>query len=152
MMYKLLLGLSCLASYSFADCTFKIINYSQSAITVEVGFYNSIKQTKLIEPAANGTEIKLKSNYQCNSTNDFGMSKAYLKFPKDPNYGGANYSAANNSINLMGLCQDKSGCEVRANDGTRLWLNADGHAINAEKFEVKLNFTGLANSKSAGTP
>lgn len=154
-MKKTLIGLILLNSVipmAFADCMFKILNYSDSAVTTTIGFYGAKNnQTFIVTPA--DTAIKhFKSDYECNSIGAGGLGKAFVQFPKDPGYGGANYSPENDRITLMGKFSGNSGGrEILADNGTPLWLNTMNKPMESAVFEIKLNFTGRPSSLSAGT-
>lgn len=143
--------LSSFYSFTHADCMFKIINYSDSEVTAKVGFYGSTDKTIVVAPADTIIE-KIDSPYNCKSTNVSGLGRSYISFIKDPAYGGANYSPENNSITLMGkFSGTDGGREIRADNGTPVWLNTMGSPMIESEFEVKLNFTGRPNSRSSGT-
>lgn len=147
----LLIVLTSIIGISYADCMFKIINYTDSAITVKMGFYRGKEITMIAEPAITTIE-SIPSSYQCNGAAPNGLGVAYVSFPKDPDYGGVNYSPITKMANLMGVFTGTSdGRIVKSDNGTPLWLNVTDLAVDDEVFEVKLNFTGRPNSRSAGT-
>lgn len=151
-MKKLTLIISLFSTLSHADCMFKIINYTDSEFTAKVGFYNGESETILVKPA-DSTIIKMVSHYECNSSTQSGLGVTYISFIKDPNNAGANYSAENKSINIMGrYTGSPDGREVNSDDGKKSWLNATGNAVTNEKFEIKLNFTSRPNNFFGGTP
>lgn len=153
-MKKLLTTLILSSCYSFAqaDCMFKILNYSDSAVTTTIGFYGANNnKTFIVAPADTAIE-HFKSDYECNSVGAGGLGKAFVQFPKDPGYGGANYSPENDRITLMGKFNGNSGGrEILADNGTPLWLNTMNKPMESAVFEIKLNSTGHPNSLSAGT-
>ncbi len=143
--------LSSICNLTNADCMFKIINYTDSTITAKVGFYGSSDKIITINPADAAIE-KITSPYNCKSTSVSGLGKSYISFINDPAYGGANYSPENDSITLMGkFSGTDGGREIRADNGTPIWLNTMGSPMIESEFEVKLNFTGRPNSRSSGT-
>ncbi|MDD3266341.1 MAG: hypothetical protein PHC75_04080 [Burkholderiales bacterium] len=151
-MKKLIIILSTISTLSYADCMFKIINYTDSEFSAKIGFYNEKSEIVLVNPA-DSTIIKMTSKYECNSSTSSGIGVSYISFIKDPNGAGANYSAENKSINIMGrYTGSANGREVNSDNGKKFWLNATGDAITDEKFEVKLNFTSRPNSFFGGTP
>lgn len=151
-MKKLILILSITSTLSYADCMFKIINYTDSEFTAKLGFYNGESKVVLVTPA-DSTIIKMTSNYECNSSTSSGVGVSYISFIKDPNGAGANYSAENKSINIMGkYTGSANGREINSDNGQKFWLNATGGAITDEKFEIKLNFTSRPNNFFGGTP
>lgn len=151
-MKKLILLLTITSTLSYADCMFKVINYTDSEFTANVGFYNGENKTVLIVPA-DSTIIEIKSDNECNSSTPSGLGLAYISFIKDPYGAGANYSAENKTINIMGRYTGTiNGREIVSDNGQKLWLNASGNAITNDKFEVKLNFTSRPNSFFGGTP
>ena len=134
-----------------ADCMFKIINYTDSPITAKFGFYNG-NSTTLIAKPADTTIQTITSNYECNSPSPSGLGVSYLTFPNDPDQGGVNYSPITKRANLMGVFTGTTdGREVKSDNGTPLWLTVTDLSIKDDVFEVKLNFTGRPNSRSAGT-
>ncbi len=153
-MKKILAALifSSYGSFIHADCMFKILNYSDSAVTTTIGFYGTKEsKTFVVSPADTAIE-HVKSEYECNSVGNGGLGKAFVQFPKDPNYGGANYSPEDDRINVMGKFNGNAGGrEVLADNGTPLWLNTINKPMESSVFEIKLNFTGRPNSFSAGT-
>lgn len=152
-MKKLLLTalITSITSIANADCMFKIINYSDSPITVKFGFYNGQPMTVLAKPADTTIET-VTNNYQCNSQAPNGLGVTYLTFPNDPDQGGVNYIPAAQHANLMGkFTGTTDGREVKSDNGTPLWLTVTDLSIKDDVFEVKLNFTGRPNSRSAGT-
>lgn len=146
-----LLTTAIISSTSYADCMFKIMNYTDSAITAKVGFYKGNSKTILVPPADTTIE-KIASNYLCNDAAPNGLGLTYIMFPKDPDYGGVNYSPIAGKATLMGNYQGMpDGRLVKADNETPLWLNVTDNAVDDNVFEVKLNFTGRPNSRSAGT-
>ena len=153
-MKKILVSLiliSSLPQIAQADCMFKILNYSDSPITTTIGFYGESSMTFVVAPAETAIE-HFKSDYDCKSVGPSGLGKSFVLFPKDPAYGGANYSPENDNITLMGkFSGTDGGRELRADNGIPIWLNTMGSPMESKSFEIKLNFTGRPNSKSAGT-
>ena len=146
-----LLTTAIISGSSYADCMFKIMNYTDSAITAKVGFYKGNSKTILALPADTTIE-KISSNYLCNDAAPNGLGVTYIMFTKDPDYGGVNYSPIAGKATLMGNYQGMpDGRLVKADNETPLWLNMTDNAVDDNVFEVKLNFTGRPNSRSAGT-
>lgn len=140
-----------LSSFSYSDCMFKIMNYTDSAITAKVGFYKGNSKTIVAQPADTMIE-KIPSDYQCNDAAPNGLGVTYIMFPKDPDHAGVNYSPIAHKATLMGNYQGMpDGRLVKADNETPLWLNVTDNAVNDDVFEIKLNFTGRPNSRSAGT-
>lgn len=151
-MKKYLIILTAISTMSNADCMFKIINYTDSEFSARVGFYNGENESRIVKPA-DSTIIKLTSKYECNSTSASGLGVSYISFTKDPYGAGANYSAENKLINIMGrYTGSANGREIISDKGQLFWLNTTGNAINKDVFEVKLNFTSRPNSFFGGTP
>ena len=152
-MFKLLIlgcGL-CHCGLASADCDFVIINYTDSAVSVKAGFYGK-NASSLIAAAADTSIIRLKSDVKCNDSNAIGLGQAYIMFPNDSHGAGANYSPSQGGLNFMGkFTGDASGRLMTADNGTPIWLNASGLAIDDSQFQVKLNFIGRPSSRSAGT-
>jgi hypothetical protein len=147
----LVTSLIVLTSLSWADCQFKIINYTQSPITAAIGFYGGTSKTLVVAPTSTAIE-KLASNWQCTDSTDYGSGVSFIRFPNDPDLAGANYAPEQSKINLLGRDSGAAnGRFVTADDGKSLWLTNRGVTINKQTFEVKLERTQQANSKVAGT-
>lgn len=141
-----------LSSNVFADCMFKIINYTDSQVTTKIGFYHGQNKTIIAEPATTTIE-SIPSNYQCNGVTPVGLGVSYVSFTKDPGHGGMNYSPSSKSAMLTGTYAGSSyGRIIQADNGSKLWIDINDNAIRDDVFEIKLNFTGRPNSRSAGTP
>jgi hypothetical protein len=139
------------SSLAFADCDFKIINYTNFEVSAKVGFYGSTESSILVKPS-DTTFVRMKGDYKCNDATPFGTGRAYIMFPKDPQGAGANYSPLERGINFMGRFSGSAGGRImQADNGQLIWLNASGKPINDTTFEIKLNFTERPNSMSAGT-
>lgn len=136
----------------FANCMFKILNYTDSAVTTTIGFYGAPNNKTFIVAPADTVIENFSSTYDCKSISASGLGKSFVQFPKDPGYGGANYSPENDRITLMGKFSGNSGGrEILADNSTPLWLNTMNKPMESDVFEIKLNFTGRPSSKSAGT-
>ena len=153
MLAKLALAwsLMVLTSLTFADCDFIIINYTDSAVSLKAGFYGGI-ESNIVAKAADTSILRIKSDYKCNSATKIGLGRAYIRFPKDPHHAGANYSASDGQINFLGKFTGETGGRImNADNGTPVWLNSTGLAIDETTFQVKFNFISRPNSFSAGT-
>ncbi|MBX9598223.1 MAG: hypothetical protein K2X04_06575 [Burkholderiales bacterium] len=138
------------SNLAFADCDFKIINYTNFEISAKVGFYGSIESSIMVKPS-DTTFVRMKGDYKCNDSTPFGTGRAYVMFPKNQG-SGANYSPLEKGINLMGQFSSSAGGRIiKADNGQQIWLNASGKPIDDTTFEIKLNFTERPNSRSAGT-
>ena len=139
------------SNLAFADCDFKIINYTNFEVSAKVGFYGGIESSIMVKPS-DTTFVRLKGDYKCNDSTPFGTGRAYVMFPKDPQGAGTNYSPLENGINFMGRFSGSAGGRVMQGDnGQLIWLNSSGKPIDDTTFEIKLNFTERPNSLSAGT-
>lgn len=149
--YLLIIGMLVLPLVSYADCMFKILNYADSPVTVKIGFYRGESEEFIAEPAT--TSIRsLHSQYACNGSSIAGLGVVYVSFPKDPDHAGAIYLPRSGTIKLQGdFTGTPDGRLMRADNGTTVWLNTTDLAIDAETFQLKLNFTGRPNSFVAGT-
>ena len=136
---------------AMADCDFIVINYTDYAVLFSAGFYGESAHSRSAK-AATATVLRVNSSYSCNDANRIGIGRAYLKFPNDANGAGANYLARQDALNFMGkFTGDASGRQMTADNGSLVWLNSTGLAIDENEFQVKLNFVARPSSRSAGT-
>ncbi len=152
---KKILFISCISLCSMissADCMFKLMNYTDSPVTVKVGFYKGESEEFVAEPATTSIRKITSSQYLCNSTNASGFGVVYVSFTNDPDHAGAIYVPRSDSVKLKGdFTGTPDGRFMRANNGKPIWLNTTDLAIDDETFQLKLNFTGRPNNFSAGT-
>ncbi|MCE2706598.1 MAG: hypothetical protein LW807_05920 [Proteobacteria bacterium] len=88
-------------SYGFADCLFKISNYSDYSVTIEVGFYKAESKSLVIPNSSNRT-IMINSDYNCLSSNLSGNGLSYINLIGGKSIGGWRYIPQSNMLRAMG--------------------------------------------------
>ena len=129
------LFLSILLATSYADCLFRVINYSRYSVGVVAGFYGGESATMTVARSVANT-VMVKSNYNCSSVNPNGLGVAHINLSNNANFGWR-YIPATQMIRAMGISNNNSTFVLALVNGRRVVL-LNSYKPSKDIFEVQI--------------
>jgi len=133
---------------SYADCVFRVINYSRYSVTVNAGFYGAESATMTIGRNVSNA-VMIKSDYNCTSFSPGGLGRAHINLVDNVNYGWR-YLPTSNMIRAMGISNNNSTFEIAFTNRRRIVL-MHNYKPTPDLFEVQIKpslFRDFKNSSS----
>jgi hypothetical protein len=144
----LFLVLSICFGVSYADCLFRVINYSRYSVGVVAGFYGGESASMTVGRNVANTVV-VKSNYNCISANPSGAGIAHINLSNNSNYGWR-YLPATKMIRALGISNNNSTFVLALVNGRRVVL-VNNYKPSQDVFEVQIKpslFRDFRNSSS----
>jgi hypothetical protein len=136
-------------NYGYADCTFRINNYSNKTLNIKVGYFNSNDVTVKLSPNSN-KDILLKNKLYCNSITSFGSGVVFANLIGDKSTGGFIFDPSNNMIRAFGSYNLPNGNIGSSPDGTQLLLS-NNLKPSIDRFVVQINNANRDTSRQIGS-
>lgn len=134
------------ASSSFADCLFRVINYSLYPIQVQAGFFGG-ESASLHVSNSGINSILLKSDFKCIANSVNGDGVVYVNLVGGKSSGGWRYVPQNAMIRAMGVYTKSNGFVMGTNPtGVNVSLISN-YKPESEVFEVQVNPAMFRDSK-----
>ncbi len=124
-------------SFSYADCTFRVVNDSAVRLTVEAGFFGSESTVSFSVEPAMAKDILLKNEKSCNAMTKAGLGSTYLNLITGQSSGGWVYDPENKQIKAVGLKADATSAIGTGADGKTVTLLTNRRP-DTDKFIVSI--------------
>lgn len=149
-MNKLFILLILFISNGFADCTFKVTNYSDMPVSVEAGFYGG-SSIKFSIGIASSQVAKIKNSLLCNAVSPSGTGVTYINLIDKQSRGGWVYLPTSNMIRAIGASFGSQDYVMGiAPSGTKLVL-FNNMKPGTDWFEVRIEKASRNVSRQLGS-
>ena len=125
------------ASFSYADCAFRVVNDSAEPVTVAAGFLGVESPVTFSVLQASAKDVLVKSDKTCDAMTKAGLGSTYINLVDGQSSGGWIYDPMNKQIKAVGLKTDTTSAIGKGPDGKTVTLLTN-RSPDTDKFIVSI--------------
>jgi len=134
--------------FSYADCTFRVVNDSAVPLTVEAGFFGSESTVSFSVEPAMAKDMPLKNDKSCNAITKAGLGSTYMNLVGGQSSGGWVYDPVNKQIKAVGLKADATSAIGMGANGKTVTLLTNRRP-DVDKFIVSIRANRSTSRQSS---